>query len=96
MRSAHPEPLNVGSERLVTVDGLVDLVAAIAGKRIRKRHDPSRPQGVRGRCSDNTRLRAVLDWEPRVALEEGLRDTYAWIAAQVAGRAAARDGDPSA
>lgn len=86
MRSAHADPLNVGSERLITVDGLVDLVAAIAGKRIVKRHDRTQPQGVRGRCSDNTRLRAVLDWEPRVSLEDGLRDTYAWIAAQVAGR----------
>jgi GDP-D-mannose 3',5'-epimerase len=87
MRSVHPEPINVGSERLVTVDALVDLVAGIAGKRIGKRYGPSRPQGVRGRCSDNTRVRAVLGWEPRVPLEEGLRETYAWIAGELARRA---------
>ena len=60
MRSDYPEPLNLGSDRLVTIDELVDMVAAIAGKRICKRHDTSKPQGVRGRNSDNTRLREVL------------------------------------
>jgi GDP-D-mannose 3', 5'-epimerase len=86
MRSAHREPLNVGQDRLVTVNGLVDMVAAIAGKRLHKRWDRTRPQGVRGRNSDNTRLRAVLGWTPEVSLEDGLRRTYAWIAAQVAAR----------
>jgi nucleoside-diphosphate-sugar epimerase len=79
MRSDHAEPLNLGSDRLVTIDELVDLVASIAGKRIRKRHEPSKPQGVRGRNSDNTRLRKVLGWEPQVPLEEGLRRTYRWL-----------------
>ena len=59
------------------------MIAAIAGKRIGKRHDLSKPQGVRGRNSDNTRLREVLGWEPRVTLEEGLEGTYRWIAEQV-------------
>ena len=66
---------------------LVDMVAAIAGKRIGKRHDLAKPQGVRGRNSDNTRLREVFGWEPRVTLEEGLELTYRWIAEQLAGAA---------
>jgi nucleoside-diphosphate-sugar epimerase len=79
MRSAHREPLNVGSDRLVTINELVDMVAGTAGKRIRKRHNLTAPQGVRGRNSDNGRLRQVLKWEPEVSLEEGLRRTYEWI-----------------
>jgi len=84
MRSGYPLPLNLGTDELVTIDALVDLVAQIAGKRIKKRHDLSRPQGVRGRNSDNTRLRAVLGWEPKIALQEGCEFTYPWIAEQVA------------
>ena len=78
-QSDHWEPLNLGNDVLISVDGLVDLVASIAGKTIRKRHDTSKPQGVRGRNSDNSRLREVLGWEPRTSLEDGLRDTYRWI-----------------
>ncbi|HVH74638.1 MAG TPA: NAD-dependent epimerase/dehydratase family protein [Stellaceae bacterium] len=84
MRSDYPLPLNLGTDELVSVDELVDIVAAIAGKRIEKRHDPSRPQGVRGRNSDNTRLRQVLGWEPKVSLREGCVPTYRWIAGRVA------------
>ena len=79
MRSDHREPLNLGSDRLVTVNDLVDIVAEVAGKSIGRRHDLSKPQGVRGRNSDNARLRAVLRWEPEVTLEGGLAKTYAWI-----------------
>jgi nucleoside-diphosphate-sugar epimerase len=79
MRSEHHEPLNLGTDRLVTINELVDIVAGVAGKRIQKRHDLSKPQGVRGRNSDNSRLRAVLGWEPRLSLEDGLSRTYAWI-----------------
>jgi nucleoside-diphosphate-sugar epimerase len=84
MRSEHREPLNLGQDRLISINELVDMVAAAAGKRIRKRYDLSAPQGVRGRNSDNTRLREVLGWEPQVSLEEGLRRTYGWIEARVA------------
>ena len=84
MRSDYHQPLNLGTDEMVTVDGLVDLVAAVAGKTVVKRHDLSRPQGVRGRNSDNGRLRAVLGWEPGISLAQGLVPTYAWIAAQVA------------
>jgi len=69
----------LGTEELVTVNQLVDMVAKIAGKRIVKRHDLSKPEGVRGRNSDNSRLRQVLGWEPRIILREGLVPTYQWI-----------------
>jgi len=83
MRSGFRDPLNLGSDRLVTINELVDLVAAIAGKRVRRRHDLGKPQGVRGRNSDNTRLRQVLGWEPEVSLEAGLERTYRWIEARL-------------
>jgi GDP-D-mannose 3', 5'-epimerase len=75
MRSNHAEPLNLGQDRMLSIDELVDMVAAIAGKRIGKTHDLNAPQGVRGRNSDNTRLREVLHWEPAISLEEGLSRT---------------------
>lgn len=82
MRSEYHKPLNLGQDRLVTINQLADMVAEIAGTRIVKKHIPG-PQGVRGRNSDNTRLREVLDWEPEISLEEGLRRTYGWIEEQV-------------
>jgi len=83
MQSDYPHPLNLGTDRLVSINELVDIVARIAGKRIRKRYDLSKPQGVRGRNSDNTRLRQVLEWEPQTPLEEGLRITYDWIRSEL-------------
>jgi nucleoside-diphosphate-sugar epimerase len=83
MASNHHDPLNLGTDELVTINELVDLVARIAGKRITKRHNLSGPQGVRGRNSDNTRLREVLGWEPSTRLEQGLAGTFEWIAGQV-------------
>jgi nucleoside-diphosphate-sugar epimerase len=83
MRSDFRDPLNLGQDRLITVNQLVDIVAGIAGKRIRKRYNPTAPQGVRGRNSDNTRLREVLGWEPQISLEEGLSRTYRWIEDQL-------------
>jgi len=79
MRSDFRGPLNLGQDRLITIDELVDMVAKTAGKRIVKRYDLSKPQGVRGRNSDNARLRQVLQWEPVVSLEDGLERTYHWI-----------------
>lgn len=81
MRSGHHEPLNLGSDRLISIDELARLVMAIAGKCLTIRHVPG-PEGVRGRASDNTRMRAVLDWEPQVPLEDGMRRTYEWIEAE--------------
>ncbi len=83
MRSGCAEPLNLGQDRLLSIDELVDLVAEVAGKQLKKRYDTSRPQGVRGRNSDNTRLRQVLGWVPQVSLERGLELTYAWIHEQL-------------
>ncbi len=81
MRSDYREPLNLGQDRLITINQLADIVANIAGIEITKKHIPG-PQGVRGRNSDNTRLREVLHWEPQISLEEGLRRTYEWIETQ--------------
>jgi len=83
MRSNHTEPLNLGQDRMLSINELVDMVAAIAGKRIGKTHNLNAPQGVRGRNSDNTRLREVLHWEPAISLEEGLSRTYEWIEGQL-------------
>jgi GDP-D-mannose 3',5'-epimerase len=83
MRSDYREPLNLGQDRLVTINQLADMVADIAGVGIVKRH-VSGPQGVRGRNSDNARLRQVLGWEPQISLEDGLSRTYRWIEEQVA------------
>ena len=83
MRSEYRQPLNLGSDRLVTINELVDIVANIAHKTIGKRHDATKPQGVRGRNSDNSRLRQVLQWEPQTPLEDGLATTYCWIAGQL-------------
>jgi GDP-D-mannose 3', 5'-epimerase len=82
MRSEYPEPLNLGQDRMVSINQLADIIAEIAGIRIVKKHVPG-PQGVRGRNSDNTRLREVLGWEPEISLEEGLAITYAWIETQM-------------
>ena len=82
MQSDYHEPLNLGQDRLVTINQLVDIIADIAGIKIVKKHLPG-PQGVRGRNSDNTRLRQVLGWEPEISLEEGLAHTYTWIEEQV-------------
>jgi GDP-D-mannose 3',5'-epimerase len=86
MQTDHHDPINLGQDRMVTVNELVDAVARIAGKTIAKRHDTSRPQGVRGRNADIGRMRDVLGWEPVVGLEDGLARTYAWIREQVAAR----------
>lgn len=88
MRSDHRAPLNLGQDRLISVNELVDMVAQIAGKQIRKRYNLSAPQGVRGRNSDNTRLREVLGWEPVVTLEDGLSETYRWIEQQLEAKVA--------
>src|SRR5205814_8905464 len=86
MMSNHREPLNLGQDRLISINELVEMVATIAEKQIRRRHDLTKPQGVRGRNSDNTRLREVLNWEPEISLEEGLERTYRWIESQLAER----------
>lgn len=83
MQSDYPEPLNLGTDRLISINGLVDTVARIANKTIHKQYDLTKPQGVRGRNSDNRRLLEVLNWRPEVTLEEGLATTYQWIAGEL-------------
>ncbi|HKW99216.1 MAG TPA: NAD-dependent epimerase/dehydratase family protein [Bryobacteraceae bacterium] len=85
MRSDFREPLNLGQDRMVTINQLADIVAAIAGVHIEKNHVKG-PMGVRGRNSDNTLLRKVLGWEPDISLEQGLARTYHWIEDQVRGK----------
>ncbi len=82
MASDFYEPLNLGQDRMVTINELVDIVAAIAGISIKRKHIHG-PQGVRGRNSDNTLLRKTLNWVPEISLEEGLGYTYRWIEDQV-------------
>jgi nucleoside-diphosphate-sugar epimerase len=83
MQSDYHEPINLGQDPMVTVDELVDMVAAAARKTIKRRHDLTKPQGVRGRSADLTLMRSVLGWEPAVSLEDGLASTYAWIKGQL-------------
>jgi nucleoside-diphosphate-sugar epimerase len=88
MESSHRDPINLGQDRLISINDLADMVARVAGISVTRRHVPG-PQGVRGRNSNNDRLRQVLGWEPRISLEEGMARTYAWIEAQVTASLAA-------
>jgi len=81
-RSNFPGPLNIGSEEMVTIDQLIQMITKISGKKLSIRYIPG-PQGVRGRNSDNRLIRERLDWAPSMRLEEGLSLTYSWIEAQV-------------
>ena len=86
MESDFTEPLNIGSDRLVTINELADMIIEISGKRITKTYDLKAPQGVRGRNADLDLMKKVLDWQPKVSLEKGLNQTYTWIESQVSGR----------
>ena len=83
MRSDFHKPLNLGRDELITVDELVDMVSDIAGKKLVKRHDLTKPQGVRGRNCDNSLVRQVLNWEPSITMREGLSKTYPWVKAEL-------------
>jgi GDP-D-mannose 3', 5'-epimerase len=95
MRSDHREPLNLGTDRMVTINELAQIVIDVSGKPDIGIVHVDGPQGVRGRNSDNTRLREVLGWEPGISLEDGLVPTYDWIAAHVAGAEAAHGSPPA-
>ncbi|MEZ5156897.1 MAG: NAD-dependent epimerase/dehydratase family protein [Solirubrobacterales bacterium] len=84
MESEVTEPLNLGSEELVTIDELVTIVEDIAEIELERVYDTSAPQGVRGRNSDNDLIRERLGWAPSVSLREGLEQTYRWVHDQVA------------
>jgi nucleoside-diphosphate-sugar epimerase len=87
------EPLNLGSSEMVTINQLVDLVEAVAGTRLKRRHILDAPQGVRGRSSDNTRILDLLGWEPTTSLAQGIEATYRWIHDEL--RASGRRGATS-
>jgi GDP-D-mannose 3', 5'-epimerase len=95
MQSNYGQPLNLGQDRLVTINELADIVAGIAGITITKKHIAG-PQGVRGRNSDNTRLRQVLGWTPEISLEEGLARNYEWIEARLRARLKQAEPAPAA
>lgn len=77
--SDDPHPVNLGSDELVTINGLVDIVEKIAGITVEREHDLTAPQGVRGRSSDNTEIKRRFDWEPTITLADGLERTYRWV-----------------
>lgn len=83
MESEVTKPINIGSDRLISVDGLVEMVSNIAKKNISIEHDLTRPQGVRSRNADITMAREQLNWEPKISLEDGLAATYKWIHEQI-------------
>jgi len=83
MQSDFREPINIGSNELVTIDQLVDIIIKVSGKDIERKYDSSKPQGVRGRNSDNTLIKKILGWTPSISLEEGISKTYNWIAEQI-------------
>jgi nucleoside-diphosphate-sugar epimerase len=77
------DPLNIGSAELVTINELVDAVEMIAGVGLLRKYNPAAPQGVRGRNSDNAKIRSELGWEPSISLRDGLKRTYDWIAGEM-------------
>jgi GDP-D-mannose 3', 5'-epimerase len=79
MASNVPEPINLGSDELVTINQLVDIVEGIAGVELKRRFNLDAPRGVRGRNSDNTLIKQKLDWAPSIPLQEGMQKTYRWI-----------------
>jgi len=83
MRGAVDEPLNIGSDELVTINQLVDIVERIAGVKLTRRYKLDAPKGVRGRNSDNTLIASRLNWKPSIQLEVGMRATYEWISEQM-------------
>ncbi len=90
MASGVREPLNIGSDELVTIDQLIDIVEDIAGVKLKRRYNLGAPKGVRGRCSDNTEIKRALGWTPAIRLRDGMEKTYRWIHGQMTAPAAAR------
>lgn len=87
MQSSYLDPVNIGSTELISINGLADVIASIAHKKIKKVNNKDKPQGVRGRNSDNTKIRKMLHWEPTTSLADGLRHTYVWIEKEISRRA---------
>jgi nucleoside-diphosphate-sugar epimerase len=83
MKSDILDAINLGSDELVTINGLVDIIEGIAGIKLERKYNLSAPKGVNGRNSDNTRIKAELGWAPSIRLKDGLEKTYAWIYDQI-------------
>ncbi len=83
MESDIHEPLNLGSDELVTIDQLVSIVEEIAGIKLERKYNLGAPKGVNGRNSDNTKILKLLGWEPSIRLKEGMAKTYQWIESQM-------------
>ncbi|MDH5770418.1 MAG: NAD-dependent epimerase/dehydratase family protein [Candidatus Bathyarchaeota archaeon] len=83
MLSNFTEPLNIGSDEIISIDELVDIIVKVSGKKLTKTYDPTKPQGVRGRNADLTLIKKVLGWTPRISYEEGLARAYRWIESMV-------------
>ena len=79
MNGRSSEPVNLGSEEIVSINQLVSATEEIAEIKLNRKYDLSAPQGVRGRTSDNEMMREVYDWEPTTSLASGLAKTYQWI-----------------
>jgi|ERR1700687_1340092 len=90
MRSDFDAPLNIGSDEMVSINQLLDIVEAIAGARLRRSYKLDAPTGVRGRNSDNTLIKKSLNWAPSISLREGMEKTYRWIYDQAKARAEGR------
>jgi GDP-D-mannose 3', 5'-epimerase len=84
MASAIQEPINLGSNQLVTINQLVDIIEAIAEIKLNRKYQLDAPLGVRGRNSDNTRIKQLLNWEPSITLQAGIEKTYRWIYDEIA------------
>jgi nucleoside-diphosphate-sugar epimerase len=80
------EPINLGSNELVTINGLVDMVEQIAGLKLKRTYNLTAPKGVNGRNSDNTLIKKYLGWEPGIRLRDGMEKTYRWIYDQMSPR----------
>jgi len=83
MESDIHEPLNLGSDELVTINQLVDIVEEIAGVKLERKYNLGAPKGVNGRNSDNTKILQLMGWEPSIRLKEGMAKTYEWIESQM-------------
>jgi nucleoside-diphosphate-sugar epimerase len=79
LKGDSPEPVNLGSDELVSINQLVDIVEEIAGIRCERDYKLDAPQGVRGRNSDNTQILETYGWAPSISLADGLAKTYAWV-----------------
>lgn len=84
MKSDITDAINLGSDELVTINGLVDIIEGIGGVRLKRNYNLSAPKGVNGRNSDNTLIQKLLGWAPSIKLQDGLERTYAWIFDQIA------------